>query len=476
MPTKSPFFSARILIVGDIMLDRYVIGEVSRISPEAPVPVLAATHDENRPGGAANVAANIAAMGGDATLLAIVGEDSASVELERTLQTYGVTTLFIPDAQAGTTQKTRLVVGTQQIARVDRDVRPTAQTQARLLEEFLQHAAQYDLIVFSDYSKGALDRLPEFLDAASRLGIPTLVDPKRTSSEFYRSATLLKPNNSEFIGLFGPYDSEEDLAAKGLRALQELQLQHLVITRGAKGMVVVSADGGTTFMPTRAKDVFDVSGAGDTVLAALALELAARRPIAEAVHTANIAAGIAVSHSGTYVVTKEDMELEAVDLHSDRPKILSESALKAALAQQRLRGRKIVFTNGCFDILHPGHVRLLKAARALGDVLVLALNSDDSVRRLKGPKRPINSFEHRAEVVAGLSSVDYVVEFDAPTPIETIKLAMPDVLVKGGDYPVADIVGYAEVTARGGRVLALDFHTGFSTSRIVEEIENSKHS
>lgn len=458
------------------MLDRYVIGEVSRISPEAPVPVLAAKHDENRPGGAANVAANIAAMGGDATLLAIVGEDSASVELERSLQSYGVTALFVKDPLAGTTQKTRLVVGTQQIARVDRDVRPTASTQARLLEEFLRHAAQYDLIVFSDYSKGALDRLPEFLEAASQFGIPTLVDPKRTSSEFYRGASLLKPNNSEFVGLFGPYDSDEDLAIKGHKALQDLQLQHLVITRGAKGMAVMSSDGSTSFMPTRARDVFDVSGAGDTVLAALALELAAKRSIAEAVHVANVAAGIAVSHSGTYVVSKQDLEAEAVDLDVGRPKILAEQALKAALAQQRLQGKKIVFTNGCFDILHPGHVRLLKAARALGDVLVLALNSDDSVRRLKGPKRPINPFHHRAEVLAGLSSVDYIVEFDAPTPLESIKLVMPDVLVKGGDYPVAEIVGYAEVTARGGRVLALDFHAGFSTTRIVDEIEKSKSS
>jgi len=466
----------RILVVGDIMLDRYVIGEVSRISPEAPVPVLAATHDENRPGGAANVAANIAAMGGDATLLAIVGEDGASVELERSLQSYGVTALFVKDPLAATTQKTRLVVGTQQIARVDRDVRPTALTQARLLEEFLRHAAGYDLIVFSDYAKGALDRLPEFLKAASQRSIPTLVDPKRNASEFYRGASLLKPNNSEFIGLFGAYDSDEDLAIKGRQALQDLQLQHLVITRGARGMVVVSKEGGTSFMPTRARDVFDVSGAGDTVLAALALELAAKKPIAEAVHAANIAAGIAVSHSGTYVVSQQDIAAEITEMDADRPKILSEQVLKAAIAQKRLQGKKIVFTNGCFDILHPGHVRLLKAARALGDVLVLAINSDDSVRQLKGPKRPINPFLHRAEVLAGLSSVDYIVEFDAPTPLETIKLVMPDVLVKGGDYPVAEIVGYAEVTARGGRVLALDFHSGFSTTRIVEEIEKAKSS
>jgi D-beta-D-heptose 7-phosphate kinase/D-beta-D-heptose 1-phosphate adenosyltransferase len=474
-PRPSPA-RPRILVVGDIMLDRYVIGEVSRISPEAPVPVLAAKHDENRPGGAANVAANISAMGGDATLLAVVGDDSASAELAACLQRYQVNPHFVKDPQGGTTQKTRLVVGSQQIARVDRDVRLTAQAQQRLLEEFQRHVGHYDLVVLSDYAKSALDRLPEFLDAAAQLGVPTLVDPKRVTSEFYSGAFLLKPNNSEFIGLFGSYGSEQELLAKASEAIERLQLQHLVITRGAKGMVVVSAGGHTEFVPTRARDVFDVSGAGDTVLAALAMELAAKHSISDAVQRANVAAGIAVSHPGTYVVSAKEIDAEVADLSQDHSKILTEEQLKMALVKPRMHGKKIVFTNGCFDILHPGHVRLLKAARALGDVLVLGLNSDDSVRKLKGPSRPINSFSHRAEVLAGLASVDYIVEFDAPTPLETIQYVLPDILVKGGDYPVADIVGYGEVTARGGRVIALDFHEGYSTTRIVDEINKTRKS
>jgi D-beta-D-heptose 7-phosphate kinase/D-beta-D-heptose 1-phosphate adenosyltransferase len=466
----------RILVVGDIMLDRYVIGEVSRISPEAPVPVLAAKHEENRPGGAANVAANISAMGGNATLLAVVGEDSASAELETCLQRYRVTPLFVKDPQGGTTQKTRLVVGSQQIARVDRDVRPTAQTQQRLLDEYERQVGNYDLVVFSDYAKGTLDRLPEFLDAAARLGVPTLVDPKRITPEFYRGAFLLKPNNNEFVGLFGAYGSDQELVAKASAAIERLRLEHLVITRGAKGMVIVSAGGHADFVPTRARDVFDVSGAGDTVLAALAMELSARRSIADAVQRANIAAGIAVSHPGTYVVSDEEIEAELNAFSHEHPKVLTEDQLKVALVNPRMHGKKVVFTNGCFDILHPGHVRLLKAARALGDILVLGLNSDDSVRKLKGPSRPINNFAHRAEVLAGLASVDYIVEFDAPTPLETIQYVLPDILVKGGDYPVADIVGYSEVTARGGQVIALDFHDGYSTTRIVDEINKTRSS
>lgn len=456
------------------MLDRYVIGDVSRISPEAPVPVLAAKHEENRPGGAANVAANISAMGGNATLLAVVGNDSPSVALDSCLRRYNVNTLFLKDAHGGTTQKTRLVVGSQQIARVDRDVRPPALVQSRLLDEFSRVVTNYDLVVFSDYAKGTLDRLPEFLAIAAKAGVQTLVDPKRVTPEFYSGAYLLKPNNNEFIGLFGAYASDEELVAKASAAIDALRLQHLVITRGAKGMVIVSAGGQTNFIPTRARDVFDVSGAGDTVLAALATELSAKRPISEAVHRANVAAGIAVSHPGTYVVSDSEIDAALDDCGQERLKVLTPDQLKIALVNTRLHGKKIVFTNGCFDILHPGHVRLLKAARALGDVLVLGLNSDDSVRQLKGPERPINSFAHRAEVLAGLASVDYIVEFDAPTPLETIKYVMPDVLVKGGDYPVANIVGYREVTARGGQVLALDFHTGYSTTKIVETINRTQ--
>ncbi len=474
MSTQNTARQPRILVVGDIMLDRYVIGTVSRISPEAPVPVLAALQDDNRPGGAANVVANIIAMGGAATILAAVGEDDAFIELERLLHSLGVSTSFICDPQGQTTQKIRLVVGAQQIARVDRDVKLSEDMQERLLTEFRQQAPGYDLIVFSDYAKGALDRLPEFLSIANEFNIPTLIDPKRTTPEFYRGAYLLKPNNSEFINLFGSYSSDEHLVEIGRKAIIDLGLQHLVITRGALGMVVISASGEARFIPTYARDVFDVSGAGDTVLAALAVDLAHGRDVAEAALTANIAAGVAVSHPGTYVVSRKEIEIEQLSRSLADGKIVDATELAAALRYNRHHGRRIVFTNGCFDILHPGHVRLLRAARQLGDILVLGLNSDASIRQLKGVGRPINSFLHRAEVLEGLSSVDYIIEFDAPTPLELIRSVMPDVLVKGGDYEPSTIVGYDVVTEAGGQVLALDFHKGYSTTKIINEINVRK--
>ncbi len=459
----------RILVVGDIMLDRYVIGGVSRISPEAPVPVLAVGREENRPGGAANVAANVSAMGGAATLLAVVGRDSASIELQKCLQGYGVQTMFVSDPEGGTTQKTRLMAGAQQIARVDRDVRPTARTQALLLEEFRRVASDHDLVVFSDYAKGTLDHLPEFLAAAAALNIPTLVDPKRTTPGFYRGATLLKPNNSEFIGLFGDYTSEDELLERAHRALRELNLRHLVVTRGAKGMVYVSTDGHQGSIPTHARDVFDVSGAGDTVLSALALALARGTPVSEAVHIANVAAGIAVSHSGTYVVTEDEVRDQLYPSRQRAPKLVDEETLGKLLLTHRQRGEAIVFTDGCFDTLNPGHIRFLNEARAQGDVLVVGLNSDASLPELIDSGRPGNSFAYRAEVLAGLAAVDYVVEFDAPTLLRLIESLEPDVLVKGGDYEVHDIVGHDAVSARGGRVAALAFHDGYPTTRVARK-------
>jgi D-beta-D-heptose 7-phosphate kinase/D-beta-D-heptose 1-phosphate adenosyltransferase len=474
MSTRTIAHQPRILVVGDIMLDRYVIGNVSRISPEAPVPVLAAVRDDNRPGGAANVAANIVAMEGDATILAVVGEDDASIELTRLLHSLGVSTSFIADPQGQTTEKTRLVVGSQQIARVDRDVQLRHEMQERLLAAFREQASDYDLIVFSDYAKGSLDRLPEFVAVANELKIPTLIDPKRTAPEFYRGTHLLKPNNSEFISLFGPYSSDEQFVELARKAVVDLGLQHLVVTRGALGMVVISAGGTARFIPTYARDVFDVSGAGDTVLAALAVDLVLGHDVAAAALKANVAAGIAVSHPGTYVVSRKEIEIEQLSESLTEGKIVDETELAAALRYNRQHGRRIVFTNGCFDILHPGHVRLLRAARQLGDVLVLGLNSDASIRQLKGAGRPINSFSHRAEVLEGLSSVDYIIEFDAPTPIDLISAVVPDVLVKGGDYEPSTIVGYDVVTEAGGQVVALDFHEGYSTTKIINEINVRK--
>lgn len=470
MPSMVRSIKKKILVVGDVMLDRYLIGDVSRISPEAPVPVLSVKDEKGRPGGAANVAANIAAMGGDVTLLAIAGLDKSSTELAQILQDYSINLVSIADKDSGTTQKTRIVAGIQQIVRIDRDVLPSELARKNLLEAFKQQVLLHDIVVFSDYAKGCLDNLPELVSIARASGKITLVDPKRTSPEFYQGVSLLKPNNSEFIALFGSYSSDDELRQMSHDVVARLGLQYLVVTRGQKGMMVTGADGQVINVPTRAREVFDVSGAGDTVLAALATELSKESSIAYAVDTANVAAGVAVSHSGTYIVTKDDIEYQQMLEKHGKSKLLTNASLAKAVNYHRRAGERIVFTNGCFDILHPGHVRLLNAARELGDTLILGVNSDASVRKLKGASRPINHFQHRAEVLLGLNSVDYVVEFDAETPIDLIRDIQPDILVKGGDYVVSEIVGYDLVTQNGGSVVALDFHDGYSTTKTINAI------
>lgn len=462
--------SARVLVVGDAMVDRYVMGGISRISPEAPVPILLVADETDKPGGAANVAANVAAMGGQAHLASIVGKDRGAEVLTRLMGDYGVHCAFVEDGDHTTTLKTRIVTETQQIVRIDREVAPSDAARAQLLAGFEAAARASDFVILSDYAKGALKDLPAFLRIAKKLGKPTLVDPKVFDPERYRGAFILKPNALEFRGLFGPCEDDE-IAARALDALRRLDIAHMIITRGAKGMLLVSADGSISSRPTEAIEVFDVSGAGDTVAAALAYALAAGRPIEEAVAFANLAAGVAVAHRGTYVVTRADLERRRAPLRAGPTKILSREALAPILAERRARGAVTVFTNGCFDVLHPGHVRMLAAARAEGDLLVVGLNTDASVKRLKGPTRPINATQDRAEVLAGLAAVDFVVPFDEDTPYELIKALAPDVLAKGADYALEDIVGADIVTARGGRVVAVNFHDGYSSTRTIGKIQ-----
>ena len=462
----------KILVVGDIMLDTYVSGSVHRISPEAPVPVLSASSDVHRPGGAANLAANISAMGGNVTLLAINGIDEASERLKETLSQFELTQHYITGQGARTTQKTRIVAAGQQIVRVDKDFLPGKSLQGQLLDEYKKVVSGFDVVVFSDYAKGSLDRLPEFISIARRFGKITLVDPKRKDLEFYAGATVLKPNNSEFINLFGDYSSDEELVFRGLSNAKIYQIENLVVTRGPKGMILLSSDGTHCEYPTLAQEVFDVSGAGDTVLAALAVELSCNRTLQQAVETSTIAAGIAVSRRGTYVVSRADIREKKDKFSIQKSKIVNMSELEKIINLDRNNNRRIIFTNGCFDILHPGHVRLLNAAKKLGDVLILGLNSDASVRRSKGPQRPINTFEQRSEVLSALSSVDYIIEFDEDTPLKLISFIKPDVLVKGGDYKLNEIIGHDIVIENGGSVHSLEFHDGYSTTKLISKIEN----
>ncbi len=455
----------RVLVVGDVMLDRYLFGDVTRISPEAPVPVLRTLREDLRPGGAANVAANVAAMGVPCTLLSVAGADPAREALAAALARHDVRAEIIAWPGGATTQKTRLVAGAQQIVRFDHDAPVPVEACAWLEARFAELLPQADIVILSDYAKGCLAGIAGLLRRAREAGVRTLVDPKAAPAAKYAGAFLLKPNKREFRLLFGEAPDRAAITRRGHAAVRELGLRHLVVTLGADGMLLVGAEGEEVHVPTVAQEVFDVSGAGDTVIAALGVALARGRDMRGAVVEANLAANIAVSHAGTYVVTAADMRRHTGDVAA--PKVSEAGELARHLAPERRDGRRVVFTNGCFDILHPGHVRMLQAARRLGDVLVVGLNEDASVARLKGPARPINRFEDRAEVLAGLAAVDFVVGFGEDTPLRLIEQLQPDVLVKGGDYDPASIVGADVVQARGGRVVALDFYEGHSSTRII---------
>lgn len=460
---------ARILIVGDIMLDHYIMGDATRISPEAPVPVVGVKHEELRLGGAANVAANIAAMGGDATLLFLTGHDTSTQQLLNLLSRYSLKIHVVDDLNASTTKKTRVLASQQQIIRIDSDFHLNPDQQQKILKAFSDIVSQFDFIVFSDYSKGTLDRLPEFLSITKKRQKFTLVDPKRSDPQFYRGASVLKPNRREFAALFGEAASIIDISKRAEKAIAKFDIGAMVVTLGQQGMLVIESNKPPIEMPTKARDVFDVSGAGDTVMASLACELSAGKSLSFASMKSNIAASIAVAHLGTHIVTLDELEKEVANERFLSKRIITSNELKGLIAQLRAANKKIVFTNGCFDILHTGHVRLFNEARTLGDVLIVGLNSDTSIKVLKGDRRPINSFSSRAEVVLGLEAVNFVIEFDSPTPIDLITEILPDVLVKGGDYKIDDIVGYDVVKANGGEVRSLTYHAGYSTSRIVND-------
>jgi len=463
---------SRILVVGDVMLDHYMIGEAARISPEAPVPVVSIKREDIRPGGAANVAANIAAMGGDVTLLILTGADATTNELIKILEKYDLKFEAVYEPSASITRKSRVIASNQQVVRVDHDYRPSSEQQQLILNTFSDIVDEFDFIVFSDYAKGALDRLPEFIAIAKSKKKFTLVDPKRRDPNFYRGASLLKPNRKEFSELFGDNHGGPELSKMAQEAMRAFDIGSMVVTLGSEGMVVVEADEVPIELSTLAHEVFDVSGAGDTVLSSLALELSRGKNLSSAALRSNIAASIAVSRLGTYIVTSEDLKNGSAKEQFKCKKIISPDDLDFLLDQLKMSQKRIVFTNGCFDIIHPGHVRLLNQARSMGDVLIVGLNSDASVRALKGALRPINSIKSRAEVVSNLAAVDYVIEFDAPTPIELIYKIRPDVLVKGGDYQIKEIVGHDIVQKSGGQVLSLKFHDGYSTTRVINEMQS----
>jgi D-beta-D-heptose 7-phosphate kinase / D-beta-D-heptose 1-phosphate adenosyltransferase len=475
------FGQLKVLVIGDIMLDRYIHGEVERISPEAPVPVIRHAQRYERAGGAANVAMNLAGLGCQTFLGGFWGNDSEQGELLAILDRAGIDTVGVVSSSLPTISKTRIVGRMQQLLRLDiesRDLPPAIEAQ-RLLERTTELVSKVHAVILSDYAKGALSNAlcTAVIRAARIAGVPILADPKTPDFGKYSGATSVCPNLTELSQATGisPNHTEELLAA-GQALVAEHDFQFLTVTMSEKGISVLrralEGDSGVYHSPARAREVFDVSGAGDTVIATLTASLAAGLQIETAVELANLAAGIVVGKVGTVPIASHDLvaALTPSSGLSAGEKVLDLERIKLRVAEWRASGETIVFTNGCFDLLHVGHITLLEDCRRFGSKLVLGLNADSSVCRLKGPTRPIVGERERARVMAALAAVDAVVLFEEDTPLELIRALRPNVLVKGGDYTIETVVGHEEVIAAGGRVEIVPTVEGFSTSNIVKKL------
>ncbi|MCP5170637.1 MAG: bifunctional D-glycero-beta-D-manno-heptose-7-phosphate kinase/D-glycero-beta-D-manno-heptose 1-phosphate adenylyltransferase HldE [Porticoccaceae bacterium] len=468
--STSRFDGAQVLVVGDLMLDRYWHGGTTRISPEAPVPVVNVSQTEDRVGGAGNVALNIAALGAGASVLGVVGCDEAAESLRSRLEAAGIFCDFQESKSKPTITKLRIISRHQQLLRLDFEESFNPEDAAELPEKIQNQLPGLGAVILSDYAKGTLCEPQKLIQIARQAGVPVLVDPKGTDFQKYRGATLMTPNLGEFEAVVGPCSTEQELVDRGIQLLQDLDMEALLVTRSEHGMTLIRGNMPALHLPARAREVFDVTGAGDTVISVLATALAAGSDLPEAVSMANIAAGIVVGKLGTATVSMPELRRAIQQEQGSERGVVNEEQLMVDIADARAHGEKIVFTNGCFDILHAGHVGYLEQARKQGDRLVLAINSDASVKRLKGEGRPINPVERRMAVLAGLEAVDWVVSFDDDTPERLLELIKPDVLVKGGDYSREQVVGWEIVESYGGEVKALDFLDNCSTTAIVEQI------
>ncbi|MGB2078986.1 MAG: bifunctional D-glycero-beta-D-manno-heptose-7-phosphate kinase/D-glycero-beta-D-manno-heptose 1-phosphate adenylyltransferase HldE [Vibrio sp.] len=473
-PILPDYSRSGVLIIGDVMLDRYWYGPTGRISPEAPVPVVKVDQSEERPGGAANVAMNIAALGGQATLVGLTGQDEPAQVLAEKLSSLKVVCDFVALDSLPTITKLRVMSRGQQLIRLDFEDSFQGVEAHHLSERLAKHVESVNAVIFSDYGKGALEHVQALIQQANQAKVPVFIDPKGSDFERYRGATLLTPNLSEFEAVVGKVQGDDDLVEKANQLIEKYDLQALLVTRSEHGMSLIQRGQKPFHLPTLAKEVFDVTGAGDTVISVLAASVAAGKPLDESCALANAAAGVVVGKLGTSTLSTIELA-EAVHGSKDTDfGVMTEDALLQAVKQARACGEKIVMTNGCFDILHAGHVSYLNHAAELGTRLIVAVNTDDSVKRLKGPGRPVNSTDRRMAVLAGLGAVDWVVPFDEDTPQRLIATVLPDILVKGGDYKIEEIAGGEEVIAAGGEVRVLNFENGCSTTEIIKAIQGGK--
>ena len=458
-----------VLVFGDIILDRYISGSVDRVSPEAPVPVLKPSNEEIRLGGAANVALNLSSLGSNTTLIGVTGKDESSTQIIDLLKKNNIKKA-LSKSNHPTISKLRILASQQQLIRIDNEEEFSETDWQSSLSNYRKYInlKKNKVLIISDYEKGTLRNIPLIIREAKKLKKIILVDPKGDDFSKYKSADIITPNFQEFERVVGKVNSEPEITKKGKDLIKSLNLNSLLITRGSEGMTLLDKRNGKVIredFPTEARDVFDVSGAGDTVIASIAAGLAGGFSLSESIRLANLAAGIVVGKSGTATVN----QAELVPYLGLSESYVSFNEVKVYSKDLHERGKKIVFTNGCFDILHAGHVEYLEAAKELGDKLIVAINTDRSVRKLKGSSRPVNTLAHRAKVLASLQCIDKVVFFDEDTPIKLIKAIRPDVLVKGGDYKLKDIVGHKEVSQSGGSVVTIPLVKGLSTSKIISK-------
>ncbi|NOI01200.1 bifunctional D-glycero-beta-D-manno-heptose-7-phosphate kinase/D-glycero-beta-D-manno-heptose 1-phosphate adenylyltransferase HldE [Vibrio kanaloae] len=473
-PILPDYSQSGVLIVGDVMLDRYWYGPTGRISPEAPVPVVKVENNEERPGGAANVAMNIASLGGHAHVVGLTGKDEPAEVLKDTLAALKVKCDFVELKDYPTITKLRVMSRGQQLIRLDFEEKFENTDPELILSRMEQALPNVRSVILSDYAKGALEHVQSFIQKARAANVPVFIDPKGADLERYRGATLLTPNMSEFELVAGKVKSEEDLVEKGIALIEKYDFEALLVTRSEHGMTLLRKGQAPFHLPTQAKEVYDVTGAGDTVISVLAASVAAGKPLDEACALANAAAGVVVGKLGTSTLSTIELA-EAIHGSQDTDYgVISEAALVEAVKRARAKGEKVVMTNGCFDILHAGHVSYMNHAAELGDRLIVAVNTDESVKRLKGPGRPVNPTDRRMAVLAGLGAVDWVVPFSEDTPQRLISEVLPSILVKGGDYKPEEIAGGAEVIAAGGEVKVLNFEDGCSTTEIIKAIKGGR--
>ena len=451
------------------MLDKYLFGTTSRISPEAPVPIVHVQQADDRPGGAANVAVNLAALGATTRLIGVVGKDSAADSLESILEARGIECDFHRADDRPTITKTRVQSRGQQLIRLDQE-NIAELSDDSILDSLKAAIGGAGAVILSDYGKGALTDVTRMIAACRDAGVPTLVDPKGSDFGKYRGASLITPNQSEFEAVAGVCNSDEELVSRGNDLLAELELEALLITRSEKGMLLLETGSEPLFLSTQAREVFDVTGAGDTVIATLAAVIASGQELSSAAALANIAAGLVVRKIGVATVTPSEIRVAMHQRGQGGRGLVEKGELLAMVEESRSRDERIIMTNGCFDILHAGHVAYLEEAKSLGDRLIVAVNDDDSVTRLKGKARPVNALQDRMLVLAGLAAVDWVVAFSDDTPADLISAVLPEVLVKGGDYKPQEIVGAKDVLANGGEVCVLAFRDGHSTTRIINQM------